>query len=98
MIIIDNLVTGCQVGHHPGDHSRVQTEGAVPGHAGNLHQGNHPGQAGAQESLRVPGVHNQGEGTHSYLDIQPEIQGETCQMGSSWCGSLASNLIPFNNI
>ena len=80
------------MGYWPGNHCRVKAQGALPLHARDLHQGHHPGQAGAEEPLRVSRVHDQGAGSNSYLDIQPQNKGKTCKMGSSWSSITPANL------
>ena len=80
------------MGYYSRINSGVKTEGVVPRHAGDLHQGDHTGQAGAEEPLRVSRVHDQGAGSNTYLDIQPQNKGKTCKMGSCWSSITPSNL------
>eukprot|EP00063_Salmo_salar_P092447 XP_014067282.1 PREDICTED: uncharacterized protein LOC106611520 [Salmo salar] len=69
------------LGHPDGDDSGRSSEGADPQHACDLHQGSTGGPSGDQErERRVSHQQDLYEGPH-HLDLQPQDQGEACQVG-----------------
>ena len=84
------------MGYYSRINSGVKTEGVVPRHAGDLHQGDHTGQAGAEEPVRVSRLHHSGARSHTHLDFQSQVKRETSQVGSSWSGTSITDLIVIN--
>lgn len=61
-------------------HRRFSAQGAVLPDAGGIRQGDHAGQAGDQEHVRVSGLQDQDERSHVRLDVQSQDPREAQQV------------------
>lgn len=83
---------GRALGHSERLDRGLPAQGALPPDAGGLHQGHHPGQAGHEEHVRLPGVQDALARPHLRLDLQPQDPGQANQVDVSRCSHPPADL------